>query len=131
MLHQDISTCVNEIRELENLGEIRRAVPANYNSGNSLEQRTASQAELDQWDSPQRDGYLYGEHLGYHDFETCMMAKGWERVEFLPHADADKARQDYLDRYGKKRRRAFGERENVTSLHPEVQDPPPYEDLNQ
>ena len=32
MLHQNIATCVNEIKELERLGEIRRAIPANYNS---------------------------------------------------------------------------------------------------
>ena len=117
-LHMDIATCVNEISELEKLGEIRRAIPANYNSGNEIETRTASQQELDQWDTPQRDGFLYNEHLDYHDFETCMNAKGWERLEHLPYQEADLARKDYLERYGKKKnKKNYGGRENVTTLH--------------
>lgn len=129
-LHMDISSCVNEISELEKLGEIRRAIPANYNTGNTMEQRTASQKELDQWDSPERDGYLYAEHLDYHDFETCMDVKGWERVNFLPTSDIDKANQAYLDRYGKKKGGRFGNRENVTTLDPIAQNPPPYMNTN-
>lgn len=133
LLHQDISRCVSEIKELEKLGEIRRAVPANYNSGNELETRTASQQELDQWDTPARDGLLYNEHLEYHDFETCMGAKGWERLEHLPYDEADMARKDYLDRYGKKKKRKpnYGARENVTTLETQAQTPPPFKDLNQ
>ncbi len=128
MLHQDIANCTVEIRELQNLGEIRRAIPANYNSGNTLGERTASQQKLDHWDTPHRDGYLYNEHLDYHDFETCMYAKGWERAEYLPYTDADKAREDYLKR--SKNGRKYGNRENVTSLNPRVQNPPPYKNLN-
>ncbi len=131
MLHQNIAGCVNEIKELEKLGEIRQAIPANYNSGNQLDQRTASQQELDQWDSPARDGYLYAEHSDYHDFETCMDYKGWERVEYLPFEEADRAREDYLDRYVRKKKKSYGDRENVTTLHIYSQDPPPYEDLNE
>jgi hypothetical protein len=131
MLHQNIAGCVNEIKELEKLGEIRRAVPANYNSGNELNTRTASQAELDQWDSPERDGYLYAEHSDYHDFETCMDAKGWERVEYLPYKEADRAREDYLDRYVRKKKKTYGDRENVTTLHTYSQNKPPYEDTNE
>ena len=116
MLHQDIATCVNEIKELERLGEIRRVIPANYNSGNEIETRTASQKELDINDTPARDGFLHGEHLDYHDFETCMGAKGWQRAEFLPYAEADIARKNYLDRH-KKKKKPSGGRENVTTLH--------------
>jgi hypothetical protein len=118
MLHQNIATCVNEIKELQRLGEIRRSIPANYNSGNEIEARTAPQQELDVWDTPERDGYLYGEHLDYHDFETCMGAKGWERIEHLPYDEADVARKAYLERYQtKKKMKKLGERENVTTLH--------------
>ena len=118
MLHQNISRCVSEISELNRLGEIRRAVPANYNSGNEIDARTASQKVLDGYDTPARDGFLYSEHLDYHDFETCMEAKGWERVEHLPYDSADLARQDYLERYGnKKKKTTLGDRENVTTLH--------------
>lgn len=118
MLHQDIARCTSDIRELENLGEIRRAIPPNYNSGNTLEERSASQRKLDEWDSPERDGYLRAEHGEYFDFETCMISKGWERVDYLPYSAVDKANKDYLDRHGKKKKRSLGDRENVTSLTP-------------
>lgn len=131
LLHQDIANCTVEIRELENLGEIRRALPANYSNGNELRGRTAAQATLDQWDSPERDGYMRNEHLDYSDFETCMVYKGWERAEYLPYTDADKARKDYLKRSeADKKRKKTGDRENVTSLNPKSQTPPPYKNLN-
>lgn len=131
MLHQDISRCVTDIRELENLGEIRRAVPATYNSGNNIETTSPAKKQLDQYDTPQRDGYLYSEHLEYHDFETCMYSKGWERVEYLPTNAADQARQNYLDRVKGKNRSTGDRRENVTTLHPKDQNPKPYDNLNQ
>ena len=121
MLHQDISRCVYEIRELERLGEIRRAVPATYNSGNEIEHRTIADKNLDKWQTPLRDGFLHSEHLDYHDFETCMGAKGWERVEHLPYDKAHLARQEYLGQYGSKKKSGFGNRENVTTLDPAAQ----------
>ena len=130
MLHKNISECVYGVNELEKLGEIRRAIPSNYTSGNS-QNRTAAQQELDQWDSPERDGYLYNEHIDYHDFETCMNTKGWERVQFLPHSDVDIANKAYMDRYGKKKKSSYGSRENVTTLDPYSQNPPPYENTNE
>ncbi len=132
ILHKNIAGCVGDISELQKLGEIRRAIPANYNSGNTIDKRTASQETLDQWDSPERDGYLYSEHLEYHDFETCMNFKGWERVNFLPTSDIDKANQAYMDRYGRKGRGSTdGNRENVTTLDPVAQNPAPYENTNE
>ncbi len=129
ILHQDIADCVVEVRELENLGEIRREMPTNYYTGNNLNDRAPTpKATLDQWDTPQRDGYLYAEHKDYADFETCMVSKGWERAEYLPFTDADKAREDYLKRSTK--RKKYDPRENVTSLDPAVQKPPPYKNVN-
>ena len=117
MLHVDIAGCSNEIKELENLGAIRQVMPTNYNNGNTLNDRTAAQQELDEWDTPERDGYLYAEHLDYHDFETCMYAKGWERVDYLSHTDIDKAREDYLKNTGRYKKKRYGDRENVTSVN--------------
>lgn len=125
-LHQDISRCVVEIRELQNLGEIRRAIPGNYNSANTSEQ------ELNRYNTPARDGYLYAEHLDYHDFETCMYANGWERVDYLPANEADKARQDYLNRVkGSGKRKAKVGRENVTTIHQPSHGTPQNSDFNQ
>ncbi len=125
MLNQNIATCVNEIKELEKLGEIRKSFPANYNSAN---QRPPS--KLDEWDSPARDGFLYSEHMDYHDFESCMDAKGWERVEYLPYKEAEIARQNWLDRITKKTKN-YGDRENVTSIHAGAQSSDPYKNLNE
>ena len=129
-LHKNISQCVSEIKELDRLGEVRRAVPANYNSGNEIEERTVARRRLDQWETPLYDGFLHNEHMDYHDFESCMNAKGWERVEFLPYSKADLARKEYLEQYGPKKKRRFGTRENVTTLEPAAQRPPPYKDVN-
>ena len=131
MLHIDIAGCTNDIRELERLGAIRDVIPTHYNHGNTIEPRTAAKAELDEWDTPERDGYLYAEHLDYHDFETCMYSKGWERVEYLSHTDIDEARDDYLENMGYKRKSSYGDRENVTSLNPAHQNPPPFKNLNE
>lgn len=129
-LHQDISTCTHEIGELQRLGAIRRAIPAETHNGQVPDPSTP-EGRMAGWDSPERDGYLYAEHSDYHDFETCMMAKGWERVEYLPYTTADKARQEYMENTGRKKKRAPSDRENVTSIHAPAQTPPPYKNLNQ
>lgn len=87
MLHQDVAGCTNEISELQRVGALRRAIPANR----------ADDGALARHDTPERDGYLRMEHSNYHDFETCMTAKGWERVEYLPYAQADRAQKNYLE----------------------------------
>lgn len=94
-LHVDIAACVNELSELERVGALREAVPADTRNRRVPDPSTAT-GRLARWESPKRDGYLRNEHLPYHDFETCMGAKGWERVEALPYSQADIARQDYL-----------------------------------
>ena len=94
-LHMDIVTCVNEISELERVGAIRKAIPADTRDG-YVPNPKEPEGKMAGWDSPKRDGYLYNEHLPYTDFETCMDTKGWERVEALPYSQADIARRDYL-----------------------------------
>ena len=106
-LHMNISECVSKLKELEKLGEIKRAIPKDY----------SDEGKLATWDTPKRDGYLYAEHADYHDFETCMDSKGWERVEYLPYDEAAKAREDYENRYGKKKtHRGMNGRTVVTSV---------------
>jgi hypothetical protein len=128
-LHENITSCTNEINELQRLGEIRRAIPAETVNGQVPDPETP-QGRMAGWDSPERDGYLRAEHSDYHDFETCMTAKGWERVEYLPYATADRARQEYLDNMNKGKKRAVKDRENVTSVHVRSQEPPPFKNLN-
>ena len=96
MLNRDIARCVTELRELERLGMIRHTTPAdNYPDGSTPDPDTPEGA-LAQWDTPEHDGYLRAEHLPYHDFETCMQAKGWERLEYVPYDVANESRKNYI-----------------------------------
>lgn len=118
-LHIDIAACTNEINEVRRLEKVRSAIPADQ----------AGTGTLGSWDTPARDGYLYNEHHNYHDFETCMQAKGWQRTAYLPYTEVDKANRDYVR--GRKRDEAAKRaRENVTSIHVREQSPAPYKNLN-
>ena len=93
MLNRDISRCVLELRELERLGSIKNAIPTDM-EGHVM---TKEEIELAQWDSPERDKHLFAEHSDYSDFEGCMSAKGWERIEHVPYSTARKGRENYLN----------------------------------
>lgn len=97
MLDRDIARCVTELRELERLGEIRAVIPGNTSvvPGTAPDPHTPAGA-LAQYDTPSRDGYLYNEFQNYHDFETCMLAKGWERIDHVPYDVAKEARETYI-----------------------------------
>lgn len=130
LLHQDIARCVNDINELQAIGAIRKATPADTVNGKVPDPNTP-EGKMAQWETPQRDGFLRSEMGNYYDFETCMNDKGWERVEYLPYSAADRARAEYLDNMGTvKRRPGTGDREIVTSVHAEKQTRPPYDTLN-
>lgn len=112
MLQRDIARCVTELRELEQLGTIRNAIPAE----NARYRRPQSaEHEMSKWDTPERDAYLLAEHGDYHDFETCMIDKGWERVEHVPYDVAKKSRENYVEAItGQRYRTKMGYRDNDT-----------------
>lgn len=93
LLNRNISMCVAELQELERLGTIKNAIPVDY-SGRVL---NPDEQTMREWETPERDGELLSEHMDYHDFETCMLAKGWERVKHVPYDVAEKSRKAYLD----------------------------------
>lgn len=128
-LHQDIAKCTYEIDELIRLGAVRRVIPADTVNGKVPDPQTP-EGRMAGWESPQRDGYLRAEHTDFHDFETCMMSKGWERVEYLPYTTADRARKEYLENMNKGKKKSTRTREYVTSVHAPAQSPPPYKNLN-
>lgn len=96
MLHRDIANCVTELRELERLGTIRTAIPAQLKPGMVPDPRSP-QGQLDQWETPEREGALRAELGDYHDFETCMIAKGWERIKNIPYDVAERAKENYTE----------------------------------
>jgi hypothetical protein len=98
MLNRDISRCVVEIHELERLGAIRQATPAELAMEDAVSNDPDSaEGALARWQTPDHDGNLRAEFLPYHDFETCMINKGWQRVEHVPYEVADEGREVYYD----------------------------------
>ena len=91
MLNRDISRCVVELQELEGLGAIKDAIPTDRN-GKLLE---PDERDLSDHDTPERDGALLAEHSDYHDFDGCMLAKGWERVKYVPYEVDDASRRTW------------------------------------
>lgn len=109
MLHRDISRCVTEIRELERLGSIRHHMPAETEQG-SYPPPNTPEGQLAGYETPEKEGYLYAEHLDYHDFESCMITKGWERVEHVPYDVGEEAREVYIETItGQKYRSRYGD----------------------
>lgn len=102
MLNRNIARCVTELRELERLGSVKDAIPE-YADGLVL---STEEAELAGWDTPERDKELFAEHSDYIDFEGCMMAKGWERIEYVPFDIAGEARENYKITHTKTREEA-------------------------
>ena len=91
MLNRHIAQCVTELRELERLGAVRNAIP-HYAEGYVL---SKDEAEIAGYDTPERDKELFAEHSDYIDFEGCMMAKGWERIKYVPYDVAAEASDNY------------------------------------
>lgn len=126
MLNRDISRCVVEIRELEMLGSIRRATPAELKRDGAIPDPHTPEGRLEQWETPSHTGALRAEHLDYHDFESCMRHKGWERVRHVPYSVSENAREVYSETIlGTRYRSKTGQR-------PPLVTPPrgPYEELN-
>ena len=106
MLFQDISTCTSTLNEMERLGAIRNAVPPetfdkNYNHVNP----DSPEGRMGRWATPDRNGYMHTEDLDYHDFETCMTSKGWERTKYVNFETRKRSEDDYLDAIGYQRYR--------------------------
>jgi myosin-crossreactive antigen len=112
MLFQDIANCTSSINELQRLGAIREAVPAEtFDSNGNVIDPNSPKGRLAKWDSPKREGYMRTEYYDYSDFEGCMDFKGWERTKYNNYKSVDKARDTYLDTLGVERyRTAVGER---------------------
>lgn len=96
MLHRDLSRCVVEIREMERLGSLRNVLPADTRKYGIIPDPATAHGQLESWETPTRDGYLRSEFSDYQDFETCMQAKGWQRMAHMPYEMAERARKNYL-----------------------------------
>ena len=92
-LNKHIAECVYELKELERLGSIRDAVPADLEAERSDQANAGSKTAF--YDTPIEDDINFTRYFDYADFDGCMFAKGWERVEYVPYNVADTSRDVY------------------------------------
>ena len=90
-LNDDIARCVVDMREVERAEMIKNAIPSDPGSeGLDPDRKT-----LADWETPDHDGALLAEHSDYHDFEGCMLDKGWSRVDNMPYNVAEQGVVNY------------------------------------
>ncbi|MCB1558761.1 MAG: hypothetical protein KDJ50_07575 [Alphaproteobacteria bacterium] len=101
VLFQDIANCTAVVNEMERMGAIKEAIPAETWDVDANKIVPGSpESRMGSWDTPERDGYMRTEMYDYHDFEGCMTFKGWERVKYVNYKTEDRARDTYLDTLG-------------------------------
>lgn len=92
-LDQNIATCVREVDELVELGALRETTPPDTHS--EYHRALKASGNLDYYDTPTRFGRHMVSHTDFHDFETCMRSKGWERVNYIRYQSAKQAQETY------------------------------------
>lgn len=93
ILNRDIARCTVDIKDQERMAIMRNSIPAD---GRGVDPKSAA-GYMAGWDTPERDGYLHAEHLPYHNFETCMMYNGWERVSTVQPDVAQRSRNAWRE----------------------------------
>jgi hypothetical protein len=92
-LEQNIATCVREVDELVELGALRETTPPDTHS--EYHRALKASGALAYYDTPTRYGDQKVSHTDYHDFESCMREKGWERVNFVRYQTARQSQEVY------------------------------------
>lgn len=88
MLNRNIATCAAEVQVLEKLGSIEKS-----------SRKPAGKRAYDNRATPPPPNANVDIDGDFHDFESCMILKGWERVEFIPYGTADAARRNFFDNH--------------------------------
>ncbi len=92
-LDQNIASCVREVDELVRLDALRETTPPDTHS--EYHRALESSGDLAYYDTPTRMGDHMVSHTDFHDFESCMRSKGWERVRFVRYQTDLKAQETY------------------------------------
>lgn len=93
ILDQDISRCVVEIDELVKLNAVRETMPPETH--NEYREALDLSGDLNYFDTPKKYGALKVAHSDYHDFDSCMRFKGWERTKYIQYDVELDARKNY------------------------------------
>ena len=91
VLDENIATCVREVDELVELDALRETMPPDTHS--EYHRALKSSGDLAYYDTPTRYGTAKVSHSDFHDFESCMRSKGWERVRFVRYETSLKSRK--------------------------------------
>jgi hypothetical protein len=92
-LEDNIATCVREVDEMVELGALRETTPPDTHS--EYHRALEASGDLDYYDTPTRYGEKMVSHSDFHDFDSCMRFKGWERVKFVRYQVAKQSQDTY------------------------------------
>lgn len=92
-LDQNIAGCVREVDELVEIGALRETTPPDTHS--EYHRALDASGDLAYYDTPTRYGDHMVSHTDFHDFDSCMRSKGWERVKFVRYQTALKSKNTY------------------------------------
>jgi hypothetical protein len=98
-LEQDISECVHTIIELTKLSDVRGHVPSATQAlgDHDQKQETDDMSKLPLYDVPEYIRNLRVDHTDYHDFDGCMVYKGWSRVRYVGPEEEKRSKEIYDD----------------------------------
>ena len=94
-LDEDIARCVREVDELVRLDAVRETMPPDTHS--EYHSALNASGDLSYYDSPTRFGDKKVDHSDFHDYESCMRSKGWERVRYLRYQTQAKSQKTYAE----------------------------------
>ncbi len=94
-LEENIALCVHEIDEMVKLDALRGTLPPDTHS--EYNRALKASGDLAYYDTPTQYRDLKVAHSDFHDFESCMRGKGWERVTFMRYQTASKAENTYRE----------------------------------
>ena len=86
-LEENVVSCVGDVKELVMLDAIRKTLPPDTHG--DYHRALEASGDLDYYETPRRLGDKKVAHKDFHDFESCMRGKGWERVKYVRY-DADR-----------------------------------------
>lgn len=94
-LEENIASCVREVDELVELDALRKTLPPDTHS--EYHRALKQSGDLAYYDTPTRLGDKKVAHTDFHDFESCMRSKGWERVKVMRYQTIQKSRNTYKE----------------------------------
>jgi hypothetical protein len=94
-LDDDIASCVHQVDELVELDALRETMPPDTNG--EYHNALKASGDLAYYDTPTRHGDKKVAHSDFHDYESCMRTKGWERVRYVRYQTLAKSNKTYTE----------------------------------